>query len=467
MASHPSGFLNQAVELLRIETNLFDLYIQGKPFHPTVETLKLHRDAAEDWVDATLEAVPRHHLLQIDSIQVFSPVTGELVDASSERVLPCFYETQTYQLVIENKSSHTLEFFHDNLYLRQAIKPLGRHILSGMLNFQNEIGYTDLTVLLDGAECLTIRLEIFPTKLDYKSDYQAILQDVNQQIYNLSFDFMRKTYHLTGLKETNNQSLTEFFAILQHVFQQLVDAIERIKDAPHHRLFNEHKVTDAAKVRRAGRENIAFLSKNPHFLIKDESHGFLEIRGAMHRPQRLIETKRRLDFDTGENRFLRWVLLRIETKLKQIHTQLNGKDYKKDPVLLDSLYKMQSQLRRLMQIDFLRDVGPMRQMSVSLVLQMAPGYRDAYRMYLMLMKGLSIQSDLFHLSMKDMAQLYEYWCFLKIHGLLSRKYKLLKQDIIRVNRSGLFVSGLSFITTICHWRTKRNTPRYLNDRTMF
>ncbi|CAM3024898.1 restriction endonuclease-like protein [Paenibacillus sediminis] len=440
MASHPSGFLNQAVELLRIETNLFDLYILGKPFHPTVETLKLHRDAVDDWVDATLEVAPRLHSLDIHSVQVFSPVTGNMINGLRERILPCFYETQNYQLVIENKSTHKLEFYHDNLYLRQAIKPLGRNILSGMLNFQNEIGYTDLRVLIDGTESLAIRLEIFPTKLDYKSDYQAILHDVNQQIYNLSFDFMRKTYHLTGLKETSNQSLTEFFSILQHVFQQLVGAIERIKDAPHHRLYHVHKVTDASKVRRAGRENIAFLSKNSHQLIIDDSNGFIEVQGSKYRPHKLIETKKRLDFDTGENRFLRWLLIRIETKLKQLNAQLNTKDYKKDPVLLDRIYKMQTHLKRLLQVDFLRDVGPMRQMSVSLVLQMAPGYRDAYRMYLMLMKGLSIQSDLFHLSMKDMAQLYEYWCFLKIHGLLSEKYKLVKQDIIRVNRNGLFVT---------------------------
>lgn len=58
----------------------------------------------------------------------------------------------------------------------------------------------------------------------------------------------------------------------------------------------------------------------------------------------------------------------------------------------------------------------------------------------MLLKGLSIQNDLFRLSMKDLAQLYEYWCFLKIHHLLSKKYEQLKQDIIKINRSGLFVT---------------------------
>lgn len=35
MASPHTGFPNTQTELLRIETNWFNLYIQGKPFHPT------------------------------------------------------------------------------------------------------------------------------------------------------------------------------------------------------------------------------------------------------------------------------------------------------------------------------------------------------------------------------------------------------------------------------------------------
>jgi len=73
-------------------------------------------------------------------------------------------------------------------------------------------------------------------------------------------------------------------------------------------------------------------------------------------------------------------------------------------------------------------------------LQMAPGYRDVYRFYLLLMKGLAIQGDLFRLSLKDLAQLYEYWCFLKLNSLLKKKYELLRQDIIRVQWTGLFVT---------------------------
>lgn len=78
----------------------------------------------------------------------------------------------------------------------------------------------------------------------------------------------------------------------------------------------------------------------------------------------------------------------------------------------------------------------------------------------MLLKGLSIQSDLFRLSMKDVAQLYEYWCFLKIHELLGRKYELVKQDVIKLNRSGLFVTLDRTQNARMEYRNPKNGERF-------
>ncbi|MEF3306255.1 restriction endonuclease-like protein [Paenibacillus sp. GYB003] len=440
MASRPIGFPNQQTELLRVETNLFNWYIQGKPYYPTVETLQLHRQQDEQWVQAHFTALSLTASVAIESVSIFSPELGELVPwMAGTPVRPIFYETQSYELVIEKKQDVALSFHHENLYIRQAIKPLGRSILSGIVNFQNEVGYTELELRVNGEAALRLQLEIFPSKMDYKQDYQIILNDVNEQIYNLSFDFLRKTYHLTGLKETRNQSLTEFFTILQHVFGQLVQAIERIKQSPHAKLQVENRVVDAARVRKAGKENIAFLAKRPHLLAENSQYGWIPVGGQKLAPSHVLETKRHIDYDTAENRFVRWVLLRIQQKLKDLKLRLAQKGRAEDPELTHKMNLMQMQLQRMLKSDFLA-VGDMRHMSISLVLQMAAGYREVYRYYLMLMKGLSIQSDLFRMSMKDLALLYEYWCFLKIHHLLSKNYELVKQDIIRVNRSGLFVT---------------------------
>lgn len=438
MDSPHSGFLSESVELLRIETDLFDLYVQGKPFHPTVQRLSLHHRDGQ-WVEATLDVATADYPISVDRVLVYNPAHHVMNELGKEEVYPCFYETQDYQLVIQKKTAKTIDFFHENLHLRKAVKPLGKDLLSGVLNFQNEVGYTDLVVRVEGQDALIIRLEIFPVKLDYKRDYQALLDDVNREIHNLAFDFLRRTYQLTGFKESRNQSLTEFFSILQHIFTQLVEAVTRIQSAPHHRLVKVSQIKNADRVIRAGQENLSFLRKRPQTLFADEQ-GFLTIGEKRYRPTILLETRKLIDFDTLENRFLRWLLLRIGLKLKQIKRIIRVKRRLSDPVLNQRLERMEAQLARLLRSDFLQQVGEMRQMSVSLVMQMAPGYRDVYRYYLMLMKGLTIQGDLFRLSLKDLAQLYEYWCFLKLHSLLNEKYELVKQNIIRMNRTGLFVT---------------------------
>ncbi|MFC5404668.1 DUF2357 domain-containing protein [Cohnella soli] len=439
MDSLRTGSLNRPVELLRIETNRFNLYLQGKPFHPTVETLRLHRKEDSTWADARLHYQGLSSSLEMISTKLFSPEEQKLVPWQlGDTCLPLFYETQSYELIVEMEPDTPITFYHDNVHLRDSVLPKGSRLLSGVLNFQNEVGFTELELRLHGAPLFRLQLEIFPSKMDYKQDYQAILQDVNDQVYNLSFDFMRKTFHLTGLKETRNQSLTEFFAILQHVFQQLVQTVDRMQSTPHHRLSMENRLVESARVKKAGRENVTFLAKRPHLLAPDSRHGLLQIDGRGYTPTHVLETKRYVDYDTPENRFVRWVLVRVQTKLRNLKLQLGKKERSPDPYLLKKLARMQTEIQRLLKLDFLQ-VGDMRQMTISLVLQMAPGYRDVYKFYLMLMKGLAIQNDLFRLSMKDLAQLYEYWCFLKIHELLSRKYELVKQDVIKLNRGGLFV----------------------------
>lgn len=440
MDSPHSGSLNQAVELLRIETELFTLYVSGRPFHPTVEALQLHRSADQEWVNAQLGLVCSERLGDVQ-IKVFSPETYGLVDwQPREAVFPCFYETQSYELVVESKTGGKLSFYHDNVLLRQAVKPLGGSLLAGVLNFGNEVGLTEWEIRSAGQPLLRVEMEIFPSKMDYKLDYQNILNEVNAQIYNLAFDFLRRTYQLTALRETQHQSLTEFFTILQYIFRQLLDAVERINKNPNYALLQDRRLVDANRVKKAGRENIRELAKHPERLREDMNRGFITIGNRSYAATHLMETRKRLAYDTNENRFIRWMLERIHGKLKALKTRWKTKSRTADPLLIKRLDSMLTQIERVLKMDFLREAGVLKQMSVTLVLQMAPGYREVYRCYLMLLKGLSIQSDLFRLSMKDVAQLYEYWCFLKLNQLLGQKYKLVKQDIIKVNRNGIFVT---------------------------
>lgn len=358
---------------------------------------------------------------------------------------PCFYETRNYELIVEKKQQPLdLTFYHDNISLRESVKPVGKMVLSGILNFKNEVGYTELEFRLAGKTMFRLELEIFPVKLDYKQDYMTLLHEVNSQIYNLSFDFMRRTYQLTGLRETQSQSLTEYYTILQFVFERLLEAIRRITLQPHHRLVTDRQVKPAEKVRKAGKENISFLNKRAGRLLEDPTHGYVRIENRLYKATHLIESKKQVSYDTNENRFVKWMLERVKGNLSKLKRRLQEpqgmQQRKEDVLLLRRLDQMASQVEQVLHASFLREVGKLQHFTVSLVMQMAPGYRDVYRYYLMLLKGLSIQTDLLRLSMKDVAQLYEYWCFLKLNEILGRKYKLKSQDIVAVNRNGIYVT---------------------------
>lgn len=106
---------------------------------------------------------------------------------------------------------------------------------------------------------------------------------------------------------------------------------------------------------------------------------------------------------------------------------------------------------------FLADVEAKEASSgMSLVFSMAPGYRDLYKYYLMLLRGLSITGDVFNISVKDLALLYEYWCFIKLNSMMKDRYELISQDIVKVQGNGLFVSLVKGSSSKVKYRNSEN-----------
>jgi hypothetical protein len=62
-----------------------------------------------------------------------------------------------------------------------------------------DIGYSDPYVKVNGNIHMKIILEVLPSKIDYKEDYAAILKDVNEEIYNLAYGFLSRTYLAAGI----------------------------------------------------------------------------------------------------------------------------------------------------------------------------------------------------------------------------------------------------------------------------
>ncbi len=428
MASPLTGCKEQ--DLVYIKTDKFDLTIKGKPCHPRAEALFSYRDKIST--------------LSISCKDVFSV---EVLDAGFEKqtisvdseslvlpVIPLFFEQQNYQVVIENNSDSELSFWHDNINLREKVSYVGRNkrTLSGILNFGSEVGFSEMSILVDGTVYLTMAIEIFPSKLDYQKDYYTILADVTNEIYNLAFDFLKKTYLLAGRRENVGNSLTEFFSIINIIFKKFTAALDMVIKTPHHVLECESNIVKFNKIRRVNTSTIKWLEKHPDNIF---------IHEGRYIPSKALVMKKHISYDTFENRFVKYILKVIIKKLDNIKLNYSKLNRYKDEQVLRKIETMHSEIKRRLEFSFLSDVGDLSHLnSLSLVLNMAPGYKDIYKYYLMLLKGLSLNGQIFKISIKDLAVLYEYWCFIKINSILKNKYKLIRQDLIKVDSTGLFVT---------------------------
>lgn len=343
--------------------------------------------------------------------------------------------------------------------------------LSGSINFFNCVGFTDFRIrdLSLQQDIFSIKTEIFPQKLDYKNDFKLMLNEITEIIYNLAFDYFKKTYLMTKPIDTSQKTLSQWFVILKYLFDKLIRSADFILKNPNCKIVTLNVVKPISQVKRTDKKLYKWLRKNKKYLKTNHINETATLR--RYTPSHLPEYKKKLSYNTFENQFVVWGIKQIMRKIDKtwhiFNSQMsNQKTVIKEMDLLKN-YKMRL-LRRVNDIYF-KEVGDFtNQINFSTVLTMAPGYRDFYFNFLLLNKGLEIaENDIFNLDLKDIAMLYEYWCFLKIIKILreSDKYDLINNDFIKIENKKINIglrkgkkSEVDFITR----RNKEKISIYYN-----
>ncbi len=358
------------------------------------------------------------------------PETGRHI--AEYQVCPLFFEEKNYEVIIEPKEGHRAEFWHDNLNVRSKVTENRNHSLSGIISFDGNIGYSDLEILVDGEEYVTLTVEVYPSKISYKDDYRAIVEDITTEIYSLIFDFLKKTYQDYGQSDRISSSPVEFFAVLRKIYKLFLQAADMILAQPHHVLNTTHTLLRGYKIKRIDGMGLRWLAKHPEHAHRI-SDGFAV--------DKALAVKKQVTYDTKENRLVKHILTSVVQKLKRFRRNYVRLDRKTDDHIVKQIDTMMREVQRRLSEGVLTEVGAMDgQAGFSLVFTMASGYRDLYKYYLMLLRGLSVTGDVFHVSVKDMHRLYEYWCFIKLNSLMKDKYEFVSQDVIKTRGNGLFVS---------------------------
>ena len=364
---------------------------------------------------------------------------------------PLLFEQTDYSLTIRSRNGKALTFRSNSAFLEERVNPVieGEYsLVSGIINFENNVGFSDFAIWIEDRQILSVRVEVYPTKISYKDDYQEMMADINNMVSESILDFMKKTYQVFVPDHRRNDVPAVFFTVLQTIYDKYLQAVNRVISVPHHKLISEYEVLPHYKASRTDTRSEKWLRKHPEYINRCD---------AGIKAEKVLSLKKRTTYDTQENRLVKYMLESTIQRIEDFSQRYRKSRQQVDIGVLEKAAEMARGIRRPLSTTFLADVSEYNAaQSMSLVFGMAPGYRELYKYYLMLLNGITVGGELFQMSVRETAQLYEYWCFIKLYDILRSRYTLKSPDIIKVDRKGVTVD-------LVRGRTSRVT--FLNTKT--
>lgn len=363
---------------------------------------------------------------------ILSNYTGEEITiANSQQAPAIFFDNADYPIWVEFKDYVKKAQFGSILQSENEKFTFRRQILAGFLNYGNEVGRSEIQLMYQvGAETrsFVFSFEVLSTKLNYHEHWKAIIEDIEQEYRMLSLDYMRRTFH--GFSPDANGETPEiiWWSVFANEQKKFIKACKNIIDRPRHRLHGKETYKRADK--------LTFVPS----CIENELAEHRQDSSHLYRVEECVRTN-----DTQENRFLKFALRQITDKYavlkKRIEAVKNASD-----VMKDDMQATLATLKHLQRNPFFRTVGNYKGMNQeSLVLQKATGYSQVYRTWSLLRRSYSLNDGIYRLQTKDIATLYEIWCFIEVSHIVKEKLHLSDEDIDHRNRmemNGLFTWDL-------------------------
>lgn len=331
-----------------------------------------------------------------------------------------FFDNADYPIWIEFKDYVKDAQFGSILQNDNDCFSFRRHILAGFINYKNEIGRSEIQIIYKvdkETRAFRFGFEVLSTKLDYHEHWRTIVEDIEREYRMLSLDYMRRTFHGFSPDQNGEHPDIVWWSVFEGEQQKFIKACKSIIDRPRHRLHGEEVYLRADK-----------LIQTPHYI---------ENKLAEHRkePAYLYRVEQHiLSNDTQENRFLKFALHQISKRYEDLRQRIEAVKTASD-TMKAAIHATSESLKRLQHHPFFRTIGRFKGINQeSMVLQKATGYSQVYRTWNLLRRAYSLNDGLYRLQTKDIATLYEIWCFIEVSHIVKDQLRLQDEDVEHRNR---------------------------------
>jgi hypothetical protein len=146
---------------------------------------------------------------------------------------PRLFEQTDYAIVLRGKNGALVRLQHrDPTMLRDVRSSAQGEIVHGVLNFGSQVGPSEFLISASGEKELEFEIEVFPTKLDYLTDYQQLLAEVQDILTSLVLEYLRSTFNMGSAIHTPQATHLEWLTLLRHVLGDLERGLLNIARQP-------------------------------------------------------------------------------------------------------------------------------------------------------------------------------------------------------------------------------------------
>ncbi|MCL6649568.1 MAG: restriction endonuclease-like protein [Chloroflexi bacterium] len=365
----------------------------------------------------------------VEGSLVRAGVPPQLAGDPASPLGPRLYEQTEYQLYAEAKpegSTVTVEAW-DPALVAGLVREKGGRVLHGGVDFGSQAGFATFRFLVDGQPEVEVTVEVFPTKLDYKSDYEQILAEVQETLIGLAFEYLRSTFRLGEAVHGDRQPTeAEWLRLLGSVAGQLETGLRYVARHPARALVRELQPVRAERIRRVDGAVRSSARKGAG------AGGWIALPDGLRLRERPLSQAARLTLDTPEHRWLATQVTQIRRRLATLRVEEEARfaSSRGEPgpggearhrETVRKLRELEERTARLGQLEPLAAAqGAPPPGFASLQLLTAPGYREAYQACMVLALGLRLEDGPVRLSLKELDQLYEIWALLAVLRLVSK-----------------------------------------------
>ncbi len=331
---------------------------------------------------------------------------------------------KTWQLLPTSWGASTDVVLQSKLPARQHCGVLNPGLATGTLN---------LTVQdSNGQPVGTARIEVRSRKLDYRTDYQLMLNDIIKHCVGLLQDWQGAS----DFKATPNgdeTTLGQQFAFVRALLNtpSFEHALQRIASHPHETWTQEESQQPTVRGFRPSGKLMRQLASSSRRMAVPQGHSLHAVLPTL--PERINGRQNSRTTDTPENRFVKFALRNFHQFLAEMRNK-EALQTTKHERLRHELDALTNKLDQTLGCDALRHAGEPTFLPLgSPTLQRREGYRQVLQAWTSFAMAAKLVWEggekVYGMGQRDVATLYEYWVFFELLRTVELVFQLDMPDI--------------------------------------